>query len=268
MGGSQKDCERSLDSFRATCHDLAIPLRLDKTIAPGRSLTFLGVVLVVDRGERRLPPEKLARARASLSELPARRKAPLRLVRECAGLLSFACVAVPLGRPFLRRMFDLCRGVSRLHHRVAITRAARLDMRAWLLFLDRFPCSSILSHPRWFQEPGLILKTDASSSVGLGAVYYETWLLGPWPASLREASICAMEVIAIAVAVYVWRDRFAHRCVPVRSDNSAVVACISSQSSRSPELMPWLRFFFLTSVTHNILLCAVHTRGVASSAGC
>ncbi|XP_043206449.1 uncharacterized protein LOC122372863 [Amphibalanus amphitrite] len=251
IGESRAACQRSLGGFQAMCRDLAIPLRRDKTVAPCRSLTFLGVVLDLERGELRLPADKLARARAGLTSLLARRKAPLRMVRECTGLLSFACTAVPLGRPFLRRMFDLCRGVSRPHHRVTITRAARQDMRAWLLFLDRFPGRAILAHRRWLLEPGLILETDASSSVGLGAICGEDWLLGPWPASLREAPISVLELVA---------------GVLVRSDNSAVVACITSQSSRSPALMPWLRFLFLTTVSHNILVRAVHTPGIANAA--
>lgn len=266
IGGSQQECARSLDGFLAMCRDLAIPICEDKTVQPCQSLTFLGVILDVQRGELRLPADKLEQARASVAKLLSRRKAALRLVRECAGLLSFACVAVPLGRPFLRRIFDLCRGVSRPHHRVTITRESRLDMRAWLLFLEQFPGRSILSHRRWLLDPGLILETDASSSVGLGAICGDDWLLGTWPASLRGASICVLELVAVAVAVHVWRERFAHRCVLVRSDNSAVVACISSQSSRSPDMMPWLRFLFLTTVSHNILVRAVHTPGVVNEA--
>ncbi|KAF0302454.1 hypothetical protein FJT64_025439 [Amphibalanus amphitrite] len=73
-------CQRSLGGFQAMCRDLAIPLRRDKTVAPCRSLTFLGVVLDLERGELRLPADKLARARAGLTSLLARRKAPLRMV--------------------------------------------------------------------------------------------------------------------------------------------------------------------------------------------
>ena len=266
VSGSKQECASSLAGFQAMCHNLCIPLRSDKTVAPCRSLTFLGVILDVERNELRLPADKLERARSSIAQLISRRKAPLRLIRECAGLLSFACVAVPLGRPFLRRLFDLSRGVSRPHHRVTITRESRLDMRAWLLFLDRFPGRATMNHRRWLLEPGLVLETDASSSIGLGAVCGDDWMLGTWPAALKESPICVLELVAVAVAVHVWREKFTRRCVLVRSDNSAVVACISSQSSRSPEMMAWLRFLFLTAVTHDILVRAVHTPGVVNDA--
>ena len=266
IGGSAEECRHSLSGFQAMCRTLHIPLRPDKTVDPCRSLTFLGVIIGVENGQLRLPPDKLERARSCLTGLLSRRKAPLRLVRECAGLLSFACIAVPLGRPFLRRLFDLCRGVTRPHHRVTVTRSARLDMRAWVLFLVRFPGRSLLDPRRWLREPGLLLETDASSSFGLRAVCGAAWLLGQWPGSLREAPISVQELVAVAVAIYVWRDRFAHRCVMVRCDNAAVVACIAAQSSRSPQMMQWLRFLFLTTVTNDILIRAVHTPGATNTA--
>ncbi|KAF0304805.1 hypothetical protein FJT64_023454 [Amphibalanus amphitrite] len=34
---------------------------------------------------------------------------------------------------------------------------------------------------RWHQELGLLMETDASGSVGLGAVLGEAWLFGSWP---------------------------------------------------------------------------------------
>ena len=75
-----------------------------------------------------------------------------------------------------------------------------------------------------------------------------------------------LELVAVVVAVHVWRDRLSGRCVVIRSDNSAVVACLASQSSRSAEMMPWLRFLFLATVSHNILVRAVHTPGVDNTA--
>lgn len=128
IGASREECQRALDGFRHMCDALCIPLRPDKTVEPCRSLQFLGVYLDVTKGEIRLPLDKVARARSEVNQLLTRRKAPLRQVQSCVGLLSFACLAVPLGRPFLRRMYDLCRGVSRPYHRVTINRAARLDL--------------------------------------------------------------------------------------------------------------------------------------------
>lgn len=208
----------------------------------------------------------MGRAAAAVAQLLPRRKAQLRTVQSCIGLLSFACIAVPLGRPFLRRLYDLCRGVRRPYHRVSISREARLDLRAWQLFLSRFNGRSIIDRRRWHQDPGILLETDASGAIGIGAVCAGAWLFGSWPADLKDAHICVRELAAVVVAIAVWRDRLAHRCVIVRSDNESVVACINSQTSRSRHMMQWLRQMFVTVVLNNILVRAVHISGHANGA--
>ena len=138
IGASEAECAASLHGFMHMCHALRVPLHAGKTVPPSRMVVFLGVELDVSERVLRLPQEKLVRTRTAVSELLVRRKAPLRQVQSCIGLLNFACLAVPLGRPFLRRLCDVCRGVRRAHHRVSITKAARLDLRAWLVFLASF----------------------------------------------------------------------------------------------------------------------------------
>ena len=215
------------------CDILHVPLRPDKTVTPCRSLCFLGVELDVVANEVRLPPEKIRKAREELLSLIPRRKAPLRVIQACIGRLNFACIAVPPGRPFLRRLSDLCIGVRRPHHRVSINRAARLDMRAWIAFLSDFNGRSMLIGRRWHTEPELLLETDAAGAVGFGAGYGSQWLMGDWPASLIALAIAVKELVAVVVAIGTWRNQFAHRCVRICSDNIAVVECINYQSEHA-----------------------------------
>ena len=261
IDANRDDCMRSLNAFQSMCTMLKVPLRSDKTVEPCRTLTFLGIEFDVAAKELRLPDEKLQRVRTEVGSLLTRKKAPLREVQSCIGLLNFACLVVPLRRVFLRRMYDLCRGTLRSHHRVTLTKASRLDLRAWQLLLSSFHGRSVLESRRWDREPGMVLETDAAGGAGIGAICGSAWLAGSWPDQLRDADICVKELIAVVVAVSVWCQSLRNRCVFVRCDNSAVVACIASQSSRSPELMHWLRKFFVTTCLHNILVRAVHTPG-------
>ena len=167
---SSDKCLASLNGFQEMCTMLHVPLRPDKTILPCQCLCFLGVELDVCAKELRLPADKILRARAAVSELISRRKAPLNTVQSCIGLLNFACIAVPPGRIFLRRLSDLCIGIRRPFHRVSISRASRLDLRAWLFFLTKFNCRSMLDGRRWHDGPGVILETDASGHCGFGAI--------------------------------------------------------------------------------------------------
>ena len=248
IGSSHSECQRSLDGFRRMCSALHVPLRPDKTVEPCRSLQFLGVELDLIRRELRLPAAKTERAKLEVNSLLHRRKVPLAQLQSCLGLLNFACIAVPLGRPFLRRLFDLTRGVRRPHHRVTMTKAARLDLTAWRIFLSAFNGRSLMDIQRWQREPGILLETDAAGGSGLCAICGSAWLFGSWPPSLSEADIAVKELVAVVVAVCVWTARFAHHCVIIRCDNSVVVDCIMSQSSRSPLLMHWLRHLFVVEV--------------------
>ena len=163
-------------------------------------------------------------------------------------------------------MSDLCVGVRRPHHRVSITRAARLDMRAWITFLSRFNGRSMLSGRRWRTQPALRLETDASGTYGLGAVCGSFWLMGQWPTELMSLDIVVKELIAVVVAIGVWRSHFTHRCVRICSDNAAVVDCINSQTSKSPSLMIWIRKLFIIVVMNDMLVRATHVPGTTNRA--
>ena len=265
VGRSRQDCWASLSGFQAMCGALNIPLHPHKTVQPCQSLQFLGVELDVSARMLRLPADKIERARDAVTGL-IRKRAPLRQVQSCIGLLHFACLAVPLGRPFLRRLWDLCRGVRRPYHRVSLTKASRLDLRAWLQFLSHFNGRSLLDGRRWLQSPGLVLETDAAGEVGIGAICGSRWLYGAWPDWLRDADISVKELVAVVVPLQVWASDLTNQCVIIRSDNSGVVNAINSQSSKSSAVMSWLRHLFLLVVRRNILVRAVHVPGVRNAA--
>ena len=266
IGESFQKCQESLTGFEAMCKTLNVPLHPSKTVRPCQSLQFLGIELDTAAQVMRLPRDKIEKAQTTVNGLLRRRKAPLREIQACIGLLNFACHAVPLGRPFLRRLSDICIGVRRPHHRVSITRASRLDLQAWSLFLAHFNGRSMMDQRRWHSSPGLVLETDAAGGGGIGAICGRHWLHGTWPQWLCDVDISVKELIAIVVPIDVWSDAFANRCVLIRSDNSAVVAEINAQSSRSPMAMQWLRYLFLISVRYNILVRAQHIPGVQNAA--
>ena len=266
IGESRSACQVSLAAFQNMCGMLNVPLHPNKTVQPCQVLQFLGVELDAANRVMRIPDDKIERAQAAVVDLLNRRKAPLRQVQSCIGLLNFSCLAVPLGRPFLRRLSDLCIGIRRPHHRVSISKASRLDLQAWSLFLTHFNGRSLMDRRRWHCSPGLVLETDAAGGFGIGAVCGRHWLCGTWPTWLRDADIGVKELVAIVVPIHVWSSALANQCVLVRSDNSGIVAAINSQSSRSPMTMSWLRHMFILIARHNILVRAVHVPGAQNAA--
>ena len=98
---SERECAASLASFQEMCRCLHVPLHPARTVPSCQVLQFLGVELDTAARALRLPPDKLERARVCVSDLLRLRKVPLRQVQSCVGLLNFACLAIPLSRPFL-----------------------------------------------------------------------------------------------------------------------------------------------------------------------
>ena len=263
---SHDGCAASLRNFQRMCSMLHVPLRPDKTVEPCQSLSFLGVTLDAGIKELRLPVAKVRRMQEAISHLLPCRKVKLNTLQSCIGLLNFACIAVPLGRPFLRRLHDLCRGVRRPYHRVTISRAARLDLRAWQIFLSQFNGCSMMDGRRWHDTAGVLVETDASGSIGFGAICASAWLFGRWHVHMRTADIGEKELAAVVIAVQTWRYRLSHRCVLIRSDNESVVNCINTRTSRSPHMMRWLRHMFVIILLDNINVRAVHTPGCTNRA--
>ena len=70
----------------------------------------------------------------------------------------------------------------------------------------------------------------------------------------------------MVIAIQTWRRRFSNKCVLIRSDNSAVVAGINNLTSRSPEMMRFIRHLFVIVLLNNISVRAVHTPGSSNVA--
>ena len=85
--------------------------------------------------------------------------------------------------------------------------------------------------------------------------------MGTWPDWLLEADIAVKELVAVVVPLQVRAQELLCRCIIVRSNNSSVVKAINAQSSRSADVMVWLRLLFQIIVKHDILLRAVHVAG-------
>ena len=67
-----------------------------------------------------------------------RRKVTLRELQSWIGLLSFACCVVQPDRTFLRRLIDRTKGIQQPHFHIRLNKDSRLDIAAWLLFIEHF----------------------------------------------------------------------------------------------------------------------------------
>lgn len=112
-------CKAYLEIFLEICSKIGIPMAPEKTVGPSTLLTFLGIELDTVRQEARLPLEKIQKCLSMVEIFLRRKKVTLEEI-QCIGLLNLACQVILLGRAFLRRLFELTRGLEEPHHHVKL----------------------------------------------------------------------------------------------------------------------------------------------------
>ena len=119
-------CLDSLLAFETLSQDIGIPLNQDKRCLPHTCQLVYGIEIDTVTMHLRLPEDILAKATLLIN-----RKVLLRDLLSLIGLLNFACLVVPPGRAFLRRLINLTVGITRLHHFVTLNCDGRADIYAW-----------------------------------------------------------------------------------------------------------------------------------------
>jgi hypothetical protein len=254
-------CSRSLAKFFILADDLQIPIKQSKTVHPSTTVELHGIEVDSTRLEMRLPPDKLVKASELLTNLKSRRSVTLRELQSAIGFLNFACKVIAQGRPFLRRLIDLTRQASNPSHHIRLTKESRLDIVAWLSFLEGYNGVSIFIDPVWTISHTVSLFSDASG-LGYAAVFRSRYLQGAWPPPWRDYSIAIKELYPITLAVEIWGSSLANKRLMLHCDNQSVVNIINSQTSKCPLIMRLVRRLTVAAMSSNIVLRSVHIRGV------
>ena len=95
----------------------------------------------------RLPKDKVENVRKELNAWLNRKSAILQELQSLTDLLNSACKVVPPGRPFLKRMILLNRGVKQSHHRIKLNAGFREDVNMWQKFIDNRNGKNLFLNP-------------------------------------------------------------------------------------------------------------------------
>ena len=193
LAESYEKCTADMNAFISLCEQMGLPLAPETTQGPTTVLPFLGIILDTVRLEARLPDDKLAKCRSMIADFLTRQKVSLQQLQSLLGLLGYAACVVVSGRCFLRRLIDLTIGVTRPHPHIRLTKQAKLDLTVWQEFLINFNGRAFFLTDRFHTDGCLDLYTDASGSVGYGAVYGREWFWGKWPAAWLTRNIAVLE---------------------------------------------------------------------------
>ena len=225
---------------------LGVPLAPDKCEGPTTCITFLGIVIDSRAMELHLPRDKLCRVKAELKLWQHKKRCTKQELRSLMGLLQHAATVVRPGRTFLRHLYYLLAAAKAPGHHIYIHAAARSDLAWWGMFVDAWNGLSLL-YTHQLSSPQHVVVSDASGSRDCGAYSGRQWFQLCWSGSdVREETIMVKELIPIVIAAAVWGRLWGGHTVQCKCDNQAVVAVISSRTSKLPMIMHLLRclFFF------------------------
>ena len=255
------DCNKSLSRFLSMCSEVGVPIKSEKTERATTCLTFMGLELDSISMEARLPLDKIEKLRTSLAQHARKRKIKLKELQSLLGLLNFCCKVVIPGRCFLRRLYDLTKSVSNPTHRITLTKESRKDIKAWQIFIDSFNGKQLLQEHRWVTSDSLHFHTDASGTLGYGAVFKTHWFYGPWQDHQAPNGITWKELYPIVLAVETWGPQLQNSCIYLHSDNYAVVYILNKQTTKNASVMHLVRRFVISCMKYNLLIKAVHVPG-------
>ncbi|PJE77719.1 hypothetical protein CI610_03354 [invertebrate metagenome] len=253
-------CQTDLENFLNLCKQVCIPIKHSKTVLPCTTITFLGIELDSIRMQARLPNDKLVKIRNLLASFQQKAKVTLRELQSLIGLLNFACSVITPGRPFLRRLIDLTRGLTKPNHHVRLNREAKADIRAWLHFIQSYNGVTLFLSDIWESSARLHFYTDASG-IGFGAVLGTKWFFRKWSKDFESFHITIKELFPIVLAVQLWGNYLQNKCVLFHCDNSAVVAVLTSHTSKDSTIMKLVRKLVIKSLQLNFMFRAEHIMG-------
>lgn len=257
-------CQFLLDTFRFLMDKFGVPLSAEKTEGPCTVLSFLGIEIDSVQMVFRLPADKLSKLVDMIDGFCSVRKVTLRQLQSLLGLMVFACRVLPMGRTFSRRLSLATRGASRPDHRIRLTKHLKGDLLVWREFLHSYNGRTCCQEPE-VSSDDIALFTDASGSVGFGAILDTEWCAESWPESWRCSELCRnltlLELFPIVVAVEIWGGALQNKRVCFWTDNLSVVHCISRLTSSSPPVLALLRHLVLRCLQHNIWFRARHVPG-------
>ena len=209
-----------------------------------------------------MPLDKIAKCNLLISDFLRRKKVTLRELQSLVGLLNFACSVIQPGRAFLRRLIDLSLGISHPNHFIRLTKDVKADLSMWQSFLSTFNGKSLFLEDQWYNSNILHMYTDASGSLGFGAVFGNKWCYGAWPQEWTTHNIALLEFFSIVLSLLLWGSAMQNRCILFFTDNAAIVHVINKQSCKDKQLMFFVRKLVLTCLKNNIIFKAKHVMGL------
>lgn len=261
VGETKEVCEEALQRFESLCHQLRIPIAEHKTVRPTQELTFLGLGVNSNRRTLHIPQEKQLKMENKLIGFLAIKKPKVKEWQSIAGSLNHLAQVIPAGRIYIRSLYESLVGLlsQQRHIRRRITSEVREDLNVWFALLRaqfEKPFRILTSHDSTWPP----LCTDASTSVGFGAVWGRQWFFGTWPQG-KKVNIAVLELYPITLALLLLDETVSDTVLNVITDNQALVSVLNHLYTKDATLARLLRPVAEVCLKKNIKIVAQHVAG-------
>ena len=117
--------------------------------------------------------------------------------------------------------------------------------------------------PTWAPLVDFQVSSDATGSLGFGAIFKSHWFSGAWSVAQSSLSVAYKELFPIVVAAYLWGRQWLSRWVEFLYDNESMVAVLKSGTSWDKSLMVLLRYLTMLAIRHSFSFTASSVQGKA-----
>ena len=211
---------------------------LKSILTPTHTVEFLGFMVNSERMTLQLPEEKVAKALSFCQKLRSSDQVTVRQIASLLGVLTAASPAVLPVRLHTSsleqlRVNALQRGqewTSRIH----LPPEAKAEIDWWLVHLG-----TVNGRPLPVPLPELIIQTDASSSVGWGAVCGQQHAHGQWTAQERSLHINCLELRAAFFGLRCFASNLSSVHIVIQLDNQSAMYAINKMASNTSQNLNW-----------------------------
>lgn len=246
------ECHDLMESFTRVCKRLNVPIAEEKSEGPKCKMEYLGLTINTIEMTIEIPVKKLNDLLDIIKEVAFSKKVTLKKLQSLCGSLAFCTRAIPAGRVFCRRLYMATSKAKKPFHLIRVTNGMFNDLMTWKMFLENFNGTSFILDQNWLSNSDLQLFTDSSGSFGCGCYFMGKWSFLQWPASWHQTDITKditfLEIIPIALAIFLWYPSFKCKKIAFHVDNTAVLSALNSKSAKNDRVMHLLRFIVYWSM--------------------
>ena len=243
------DCKEIMEAFSKVCSRLGVPIAEEKTVGPCTNIEFLGLTIDTLELMIKIPDDKVEKLLNLLNTIIVKKKITRKELESLTGMLAFCTRALPSGRAFSRRLYASLSKVKKPHYLIRVTTGMRDDLEIWKSFLKNFNGICYIQDSNWISNSDLQLFTDSAGGKSLGCAAYLNgqWAVLNWPRVWPDeifADITYLEIIPIAMAICLWKEKFSRKKILFHCDNLAVMSILNTKTSKSLRVMSILRRLF------------------------